>query len=226
MSALIQSFSSLSLSSRTLRGDAKVASPSSRAMPKNRTAVVTEAVRCAFSFFFWAPNFFCILPSSSSSSWWCYYHGRKRKRANYRENRLAGLSFFYASEIVLRSIPSRDDVFVRRVGGGGRRRSRARKFFVRPQKILSEMERSFSSLSSGFCCEKNLSLLCLSKTKNILTYALACFITTLSLSLFPSFLEFTEKEMGKTSVKPKRQTVASEDARENERQGHRHRRRG
>ena len=146
MSALIQSFSSLSLSSRTLRGDAKVASPSSRAMPKNRTAVVTEAVRCAFSFFFWAPNFFCILPSSSSSSSsssWCYYHGRKRKRANYRENRLAGLSFFYASEIVLRSIPSRDDVFVRRVGGGGRRRSRARKFFVRPQKILSEMERSF-----------------------------------------------------------------------------------
>jgi len=81
-------------------------------------------------------------------------------------------------------------------------------------------------LSSGFCCEKNLSLLCLSKTKNKLTYALACFITTLSLSLFPSFLEFTEKEMGKTSVKPKRQTVASEDARENERQGHRHRRRG
>jgi large subunit ribosomal protein L24 len=43
MSALIQSFSSLSLSSRTLRGDAKVASPSTRAMPKNRTAVVTEA---------------------------------------------------------------------------------------------------------------------------------------------------------------------------------------
>ena len=40
MSALIQSFSSLSLSSRSLRGDARVAS----AMPmKKRTAVVTEA---------------------------------------------------------------------------------------------------------------------------------------------------------------------------------------
>ena len=45
MSALIQSFSSLSLSSRSLRGDARVASPSAMPMRK-RTAVVTEAVRC------------------------------------------------------------------------------------------------------------------------------------------------------------------------------------
>lgn len=41
-SALIQSFSSLSLSSRSLRGDARVASPSAMPM-KKRTAVVTEA---------------------------------------------------------------------------------------------------------------------------------------------------------------------------------------
>ena len=47
MSALIQSFSSLSLSSRSLRGDARVASPSAMPMRK-RTAVVTEAV-CCFS---------------------------------------------------------------------------------------------------------------------------------------------------------------------------------
>ena len=47
MSALIQSFSSLSLSSRSLRGDARVASPSATPMRK-RTAVVTEAV-CCFS---------------------------------------------------------------------------------------------------------------------------------------------------------------------------------
>jgi hypothetical protein len=31
------------------------------------------------------------------------------------------------------------------------------------------------------------------------------------------FSKTTEKEMGKTSVKPERETVASEDARENER---------
>jgi len=225
MSALIQSFSSLSLSSRTLRGDAKVASPSTRAMPKNRTAVVTEAVRCFFLFLgALPPIFFCILPSSSSSS------SSSRRYITLRANRENTVSrdfhFFYASEIVLRSIPSRDDVFVRRVGIGGGRRSRAEIFFSPSENFIRERE--VFSLSSGFCCEKNLSLslLCLSKTKNILTYALGCFITTLSLSLFPSLLEFTEKEMGKTSVKPKRQTVASEDARENERQGHRHRRRG
>ena len=168
MSALIQSFSSLSLSSRTLRGDAKVASPSTRAMPKNRTAVVTEAVRCAFSFFFWAPNFFCILPSSSSSSSsssWCYYHGRKRKRANYRENRLAGLSFFYASEIVLRSIPSRDDVFVRRVGGGGRRRSRA-KFFFALKKFYPRWREVFLRSLQVFAAKKT-SLFCVCQRQKI-----------------------------------------------------------
>ena len=55
MSALFQSFTALSLSSRGARGDSRVASPSTRAMPtpQKRTAVVTEAVR-SFSrpFFF------------------------------------------------------------------------------------------------------------------------------------------------------------------------------
>jgi len=54
MSALIQSFSSLSLSSRSLRGDARVASPSAMPMRK-RTAVVTEAV-CCFSPLFLGKN--------------------------------------------------------------------------------------------------------------------------------------------------------------------------
>merc|ERR1711990_749028 len=36
----------------------------------------------------------------------------------------------------------------------------------------------------------------------------------------------SEKEMGKARVKPKRETGESENARENERQSHRHRRRG
>lgn len=42
---------------------------------------------------------------------------------------------------------------------------------------------------------------------------------TLVLSFLCAFssLKTTEKEMGKTSVKPERETVASEDARENER---------
>ena len=114
-----------------------------------------------FFLFFWAPNFFCILPSSSSSSSsssWCYYHGRKRKRANYRENRLAGLSFFYASEIVLRSIPSRDDVFVRRVGGGGRRRSRAtfffalKKFYPRWREVFLRSLQVFAAKKTSLFC--------------------------------------------------------------------------
>ena len=156
MSALIQSFSSLSLSSRTLRGDAKVASPSTRAMPKNRTAVVTEAVRCFFLFLgALPPIFFCILPSSSSSS------SSSRRYITLRANRENTVSrdfhFFYASEIVLRSIPSRDDVFVRRVGFGGGRRSRAEIFFFALGKFYPR-ERSFFSLFRFLLRKKPLSL--------------------------------------------------------------------
>ena len=58
MSALFQSFTALSLSSRGARGDSRVASPSTRAMPtQKRTAVVTEAVR-SFS----RPFFLSLLP--------------------------------------------------------------------------------------------------------------------------------------------------------------------
>jgi hypothetical protein len=223
MSALIQSFSSLSLSSRTLRGDAKVASPSTRAMPKNRTAVVTEAVRCFFLFFWALPPIFFLH--------FAVVFRRRRRRGviTLLENTVSrDFRFFYASEIVLRSIPSRDDVFVRRVGiGGGRRRSRAEIFFFALGKFYPR-ERSFFSLFRFLLRKKPLSLssVFVKDKKYTDMHTLACFITTLSLSLFPSLLEFTEKEMGKTSVKPKRQTVASEDARENERQGHRHRRRG
>jgi hypothetical protein len=103
---------------------------------------------------------------------------------------------------------------------------RARKFFVRPQKILSEMERSFSSLFRFLLRKKPLSFVFVKDKKYTDIRSRVFYHNSFSLSLFPSFLEFTEKEMGKTSVKPKRQTVASEDARENERQGHRHRRRG
>ena len=58
MSALFQSFSALSLSSRGARGDSRVASPSTRAMPtQKRTAVVTEAVRSCRPFLS-PPSFF------------------------------------------------------------------------------------------------------------------------------------------------------------------------
>ena len=64
MSALFQSFTTLSLSSRGARGDSRVASPSTRAMPtpQKRTAVVTEAVRSFSRPFFLSLSslFFCI----------------------------------------------------------------------------------------------------------------------------------------------------------------------
>ena len=62
MSALFQSFTALSLSSRGARGDSRVASPSTRAMPtpQKRTAVVTEAVR----FLVGVAPFFCLSPPS------------------------------------------------------------------------------------------------------------------------------------------------------------------
>ena len=62
MSALFQSFTTLSLSSRGARGDSRVASPSTRAMPtpQKRTAVVTEAVR----FLVGVAPFFCLSPPS------------------------------------------------------------------------------------------------------------------------------------------------------------------
>ena len=64
MSALFQSFTALSLSSRGARGDSRVASPSTRAMPtpQKRTAVVTEAVRSFSRPFFLSLSslFFCI----------------------------------------------------------------------------------------------------------------------------------------------------------------------
>jgi hypothetical protein len=56
--------------------------------------------------------------------------------------------------------------------------------------------------------KQNPPLLCFSK-RNSRWYFLFC-VRVL-------FSKTTEKEMGKTSVKPERETVASEDARENER---------
>jgi large subunit ribosomal protein L24 len=100
------------------------------------------------------------------------------------------LSFFYASEIVLRSIPSRDDVFVRRVGiGGGRRRSRAEIFFFALGKFYPR-ERSFFSLFRFLLRKKPLSLssVFVKDKKYTDMHTLACFITTLSLS--PSFLPY------------------------------------
>jgi hypothetical protein len=152
MSALIQSFSSLSLSSRTLRGDAKVASPSTRAMPKNRTAVVTEAVRCFF-LFFCSQFFFAFWPSS-----WCSYcHGverdvgRRRKRKPSRGTFTISLrerdSFAFDSVARRRLCSSRDLQVVASLV------ARAEAFFVfRPQKnFIRERDKS---LSSGFWLRK------------------------------------------------------------------------
>ena len=160
MSALIQSISSLSLSSRTLRGDAKVASPSTRAMPKNRTAVVTEAVRCFF-LFFCSQFFFAFWPSS-----WCsYYHGERERRGAKEKTETVSRDFslfLYASEIVLRSIPSRDDVFVlRETCRWSRLWSRARGsiflFFALKKKFYPR-ERRKSLFFRFLAAKKNLSL--------------------------------------------------------------------
>ena len=223
MSALIQAFSSLSLSSRTLRGDAKVASPSTRALPKNRTAVVTEAVRFVAFFFCSFPIFFCIwavvvvfllLPRSRER------RGAKEKTETVSRDFSLFLlrerdSFAFDSVARRRLCSSRDLQVVASLV------ARAEAFFVfRPHKKFYPRERQQKSLFRFSAAKKtSLSLfLCVCYKK---------YTDSFSLSFLPSFLlEFTEKEMGKASVKPKRQTVASEDARENERQGHRHRRRG
>jgi hypothetical protein len=133
-------------------------------MPKNRTAVVTEAVRCFF-LFFWAlpPIFFCILPSSSPSSSRRYYTTRES-----REHRLAGLSFF---------LRERDsfafDSFARRRLCSSRGYwwwsssvARGKIFFSPSENFIRERE-VFSLSSSGFCCEKNLSLFCVCQRQKI-----------------------------------------------------------
>ena len=56
--------------------------------------------------------------------------------------------------------------------------------------------------------KQNPPLLCFSKEKLTLVLSFLCAFSS---------LKTTEKEMGKTSVKPEREAVASEDARENER---------
>ena len=160
MSALIQSISSLSLSSRTLRGDAKVASPSTRAMPKNRTAVVTEAVRFVAFFFALSQFSFAFWPSS-----WCsYYHGERERRGAKEKTETVSRDFplfLYASEIVLRSIPSRDDVFVlRETCRWSRLWSRARGsiFCFSPSKKFYPRERRKSLFFRFLAAKKNLSL--------------------------------------------------------------------
>lgn len=165
MSALIQSFSSLSLSSRTLRGDAKVASPSTRAMPKNRTAVVTEAVRCFF-LFFWAlpPIFFLHFAVVVVFFVAVLYYTTRESR----EYRLAGLSFFLRE----RDSFAFDSVARRRLCSSRRywwwSSSVARgNFFFRPRKILSEREKFFLSLQVFAAKKTSLSLFCVCQRQKI-----------------------------------------------------------
>ena len=91
------------------------------------------------------------------------------------------------------------------------------------KKILSEGERRlFLRFLKG---PKTLSFLLHQKDKIQKTDSL---FISLSLPFLPrtNQCNTTEKEMGKARVKPKRETGESVNARENERQSHRHRRRG
>jgi len=161
MSALIQSFSSLSLSSRTLRGDAKVASPSTRAMPKNRTAVVTEAVRCFF-LFFWAlpPIFFLhfavVVVVVFVVAALLHYARIERTFIFLRERD----SFAFDSVARRRLCSSRRYWWWSSSVARGN-------FFFRPRKILSEREKFFLSLQVFAAKKTSLSLFCVCQRQKI-----------------------------------------------------------